>query len=954
MDSNTLDPIDWGIDDVVSFLCHSESRPWAEGSNIPFPPPSDFAAALHENFITGEILLEEIDKVTLKDDLGVKPLGHRSGVMKAIEWLRNRSIKYQAKFQAKYEPKYEGKYEGGSGPSSIHGVNSPQIGLSTQIPSSISPGLGISAPETSPSNALETNEVPSTSSKSKRRIVPQLIQPLRGDSASNEKLQPLSQQTSLNTAFASGNNHSATQSTLARTEFNLENQPDSAFLQQKPQSGVKSPEEERQNNTKANSSTKNSPFSPNEDEFYQSLLQRYPPDDEDSDGLPLYGDSGSEGEFDEQTWEEMQNEAEDHQKHSNGIAPTEKQDLSGEECSHLIAQHVAQKESDWQDKRLPRERPKASAIWEHSHTHGTLEQDKTRLNKRIAMYQKRLEKLKGGLLQVEFTDRAFFLQSCASLDPTIADLCLDKWTLEVLNLDVQPPRVEKPPKIARPKPERSNFREDESLGSETDTDLEEDSVFSGSIEDEESDFMEIDSEQLISQSEAEKPHIGLPFTLDSPPPDEDVTNYNEPSRKRKRLDDEFSDDETNSAPGLITEFLQRGDIDTVDLTGNSPTLTSAPASLSNVIPSSPARRESMQNSEDADEMQIETPPLNPTHSLAPQDNDVEELSVDKPSQSSVRKLKLRLNGPHPTDNNTQQTKSENRVSSRRLSDISVGALYGADDHDVELFDLVKSMDIDAIALAKNRVHLLAKLVLGLRRHEPKLIRKYLNDYFLSQISDLVHEALIAMCNDRTTLPDREEDENIGAMRLAALYHSWHHCIVLNSKGLDKQLLRKTIAQIEKNEFESMFKSFIERLNKLFTAYHTWIDEHPNHSPRLQKGTLDVSVAMCRSNSSGKAKNKTKFAPRAPSSIQREAQPRQEKQEAMRQEREKRGLTNSDPDKQAVTFKEPVIYLPREIGEHVKPHQLTGIQFMWRELIEAKKPQGCLLAHVMGLGKTMQV
>ena len=93
MDPSALDPVDWGIEDVVSFLCHAESRPWAEGSNIPFPPPSDFAAALHENFITGEILLEEIDKVTLKDDLGVKPLGHRSGVMKAIEWLRNRSIK---------------------------------------------------------------------------------------------------------------------------------------------------------------------------------------------------------------------------------------------------------------------------------------------------------------------------------------------------------------------------------------------------------------------------------------------------------------------------------------------------------------------------------------------------------------------------------------------------------------------------------------------------------------------------------------------------------------------------------------------------------------------------------------------------------------------------------------------------------------------------------------------
>lgn len=957
MDPSALDPVDWGIEDVVSFLCHAESRPWAEGSNIPFPPPADLAAALHENFITGEVLLEEIDRATLKDELGVKPLGHRSGVMKAIVWLRNRSAKYQAK----YRTKYEGKFEAGSGSPSINGLSSPNIGLSTQIPS-LSSGLGISAQETSLPKAPERNHVPSIAPKGKRRIAPQLIQPLKGDPALYESLYPSPQQTSSNNALVPGNNSSGSQSTLARTGTNLEKQPHSAYLQQESQLGIDGPERERQNEKTANSSPSNLSSSPTEDDFYQSLLQRYPPDEGDTDGLPLYGDSGSEGEYDEQTWEEMQLEAEEHQQPSNQLAPTEKQSLSSEECMSLIAQHIIEKESRWKDKHLPRELPKASGIWEHSHAHGTLGQDKKRLTRRIALYQKRLEKLKGGLLQVEFTDRAFFLQSCASLDPTITDLCLDKWTLGILNLDTQPPRVEKPPKVSRPKPERSNFRDDESLRSATETDSEDDDAAFDSIEDtseaDESEFMEIDSDKLTTQTQAEKPRNGLPFTLDSPTPEEDEATLTEPSRKRRRIYDELSDDETSSETGLISEFLRRGDIDTVDLTGNSPNSTTAPAPSANVNSSIPVRQESMQNiGEDADEMQIETPPLNPTHSVAPQDNDVEELSVDSPPQSSLPKVKLRLHGPHPPGirtQNSRQTQPEDRVYSRRLSDISVDALPVADEHDVELFDQVKTMDIEAIALSKNRVQLLAKLILGLRQNEPNMIRKYLDDYFLSQISDLVHEALIAMCHDRMKLPDRDENENTGAMRLAALYHSWHHCIVLSSRGLDKQLLRTTISQIEKNEFESMFKSFIDRLSKLFTAYNTWIDKHPDHSPHFQKGSLDMSVAMSRSSSSSQTKKKTKFAPRAPSSIQREAQIRQEKQEAMRQEREKRGLTNSDPDKQAVTFKEPVIYLPREIGEHVKPHQLAGIQFMWRELIEAKKPQGCLLAHVMGLGKTMQV
>jgi SNF2 family DNA or RNA helicase len=46
-----------------------------------------------------------------------------------------------------------------------------------------------------------------------------------------------------------------------------------------------------------------------------------------------------------------------------------------------------------------------------------------------------------------------------------------------------------------------------------------------------------------------------------------------------------------------------------------------------------------------------------------------------------------------------------------------------------------------------------------------------------------------------------------------------------------------------------------------------------------------------------------------------------------------------------------IYLDPHIGKKVKPHQEGGIQFMWRELTAGK---GCMLAHTMGLGKTMQV
>ncbi|KAI0802611.1 hypothetical protein GGR55DRAFT_419031 [Xylaria sp. FL0064] len=49
-----------------------------------------------------------------------------------------------------------------------------------------------------------------------------------------------------------------------------------------------------------------------------------------------------------------------------------------------------------------------------------------------------------------------------------------------------------------------------------------------------------------------------------------------------------------------------------------------------------------------------------------------------------------------------------------------------------------------------------------------------------------------------------------------------------------------------------------------------------------------------------------------------------------------------------------IYINDEIARRIKEHQITGVRFMWDQLVGAKKRQGCLLAHTMGLGKTMQV
>ncbi|KAI3776396.1 hypothetical protein L1987_46177 [Smallanthus sonchifolius] len=60
-------------------------------------------------------------------------------------------------------------------------------------------------------------------------------------------------------------------------------------------------------------------------------------------------------------------------------------------------------------------------------------------------------------------------------------------------------------------------------------------------------------------------------------------------------------------------------------------------------------------------------------------------------------------------------------------------------------------------------------------------------------------------------------------------------------------------------------------------------------------------------------------------------------------------------------KEEAVRLPQSISTKLKSHQVAGIRFMWENIIQSitkvrsgDKGLGCILAHTMGLGKTLQV
>lgn len=62
-----------------------------------------------------------------------------------------------------------------------------------------------------------------------------------------------------------------------------------------------------------------------------------------------------------------------------------------------------------------------------------------------------------------------------------------------------------------------------------------------------------------------------------------------------------------------------------------------------------------------------------------------------------------------------------------------------------------------------------------------------------------------------------------------------------------------------------------------------------------------------------------------------------------------------------TRKEPLIQVDPNIVKFLKPHQIEGVKFIWDSCFEkvkmiqdGHKGSGCILAHCMGLGKTLQI
>lgn len=157
----------------------------------------------------------------------------------------------------------------------------------------------------------------------------------------------------------------------------------------------------------------------------------------------------------------------------------------------------------------------------------------------------------------------------------------------------------------------------------------------------------------------------------------------------------------------------------------------------------------------------------------------------------------------------------------------------------------------------------------------------------------------------------------------------------------------------------------------FTPFHAWICAIASMFPderQIYRGIDDFSDPELEDDNGDEATSSLKPAKEiVRNKAALDLREHEKRRAAEQEERRKKlqatlaltGLVSQDKSRLIINDTkeedQSLLYVNEAIGKSIKDHQVKGIRFLWNQIIlDTEHRQGCLLAHTMGLGKTMQV
>ncbi|KAI9807342.1 MAG: hypothetical protein M1833_000085 [Piccolia ochrophora] len=712
---------------------------------------------------------------------------------------------------------------------------------------------------------------------------------------------------------------------------------------------------------------KNNPFDLLEDMDEESLdyLYKYKYAEDGDRTLPVFGESGSENEMDDATWREYEQE-----QRRNGKPPkrplrlSRRKQLSQEEILEAIEHGVQDLVNFWQEKILPNHQLQAWNVWQRAKRTRSRFSGIYKAKQRIAHLNKeRLPKLKAEIAKQDWTSTLQVRKSCGNMQESIFEREFSAWIISILEKKTEPARP--PPTLPRPKIVRKPKEEGRVDGEESQQSTSEGELVSTD------DYDDVDD-----------------FIVDVDPAGEEITcgefqSADEGDVSMSEADEESEDEEDiiPAGPRRATPVAQSSE-GVQDNSGDAVIIVSSPPSADDEMPkeqqdlkksSSPwtKRKIDARNHESANSSNVHTPQRQPEPSnvvdLTISSDTAEEFIKTPPVNEPTNENPYRSNSKTRPKDNLVRPKGDTSTISRKDDFVGAsqsGVPNGVGEKTVQDEDLGAYNDIAAVArhpfpvfeVARDQRRLLMKVLSNLQNQDLEHIMARVTTTDYETLRKDVFSMLRLMKDDKKATAGMDAEAFTHLRHFSRLFCCWFECKYrIPSEAVPAKSLTKILKDL------GAFKLFYKDLCNALENYDSSDDELPDKDENPKLSSIEIVKTR---HDLRKARKKRVNRNMGAKKTRADDRQRMLEQEARRQKLIRSGQLSSNGLGGTGSASLHLINIGREddqafvrlnarLSRDIKPHQLEGVRFLWRELVTDKAQQGCLLAHTMGLGKTMQ-
>lgn len=655
---------------------------------------------------------------------------------------------------------------------------------------------------------------------------------------------------------------------------------------------------------------------------------------ENSNVLPAFGDSGSEGEYSGSTLEEFEAD----EKEAEEAAKQKKGPLSSEAVSAIVDQCIEGFVESWRRKKMPLRENTAWTVWRRGRRQHMRKLLIGIASRDIAKLDRRLTKLKENLLHEVWRNEAEIRRQCTMLEVSVFQREAERWKISVWERrDAPVPSLTRPRKKKRSMSVHASDEEGIDVGSDSEFVSEEEVRFAH--------IDELDMTDVVAPPvEATESDVrGVSHE------DEDAMGIEEQPQQDQISFDNSHDDNDDGLGANLNGRHAAGDTDSLPFMDD--------IQSGGILP---------EHETDSGFQPDATVNTEPPHSQA-------QAAVIDLTYSSDVDVPIDDTVEIADDEATPRAKNPlKHLPSRNTAAPFSSAPEKASDNDI------LSWSWEELEERSDRKRLILKILRTLNSGEYSSLRSRVLAVREKDFRDEIRRSLGAIIRNATRLAGHSAEDYVLILKFARLYLCWGYCLRQYWRGdVPEPVVSAFLAGLSAQDVDHFYQFIHAAFRKdlrpipsttdkfkqlgpsaLSQASETQINDDPNLG---KSGEDDFEEAMELDTPHKKRKRAVQ---RSSTALQKRvnALARHQEQSLREQDLSQRmGIDLTEGSENIIINpmedERSLVRINSQISFKMKQHQIEGVRFMWREVVAAGETQsemeGCLLAHTMGLGKTMQ-